>query len=134
MDNVAIFDGNVVMTKADMRLMADHAEVTFRPSPSSGGAADANASLFLAESRITQNEVSLIYATGHVVLEQAGKRAESGEAYYYPDEGRVVLTGDPVIHEKDYQVSGTKITLFVNEDRSVVEDSRVTIHPKEPVP
>ena len=38
-------------------------------------------------------------------------------------EEKIVLTGRPVVKQGDYYIEGAKITLFINEDRSVVEGS-----------
>jgi hypothetical protein len=44
------------------------------------------------------------------------------------------LTGDPEVWESGYRVTGTKMTMFLKEDRSVVEGSRVVINDMEPAP
>lgn len=134
LDHIAIFDGNVVMTKADVTLMADHAEVTFVSADPPGETSQSVSGLMSSETLFGQSEISLIHATGHVVLQQAGKRAQSKEAFYYHQEERVVLTGEPVAWEKDYQVTGTRMTIFLREDRSVIEGSKVMIHPKRETP
>lgn len=128
LEHTAIFDGGVVMTQGDMTITADHAVVTFHsgkglPSPSStaGG-------FLLQGSAVNGGRISLIHISGHVELRQVDKRASSHEAFYYHAEDRVVLEGDPVIWEKDYQVTGSRMTLFIRENRSIVEGSKVMIH------
>jgi hypothetical protein len=41
------------------------------------------------------------------------------------------LTGDPEAWEEGYPVTGVKMTMFLKEDRSIVESSRVVIHEAE---
>ena len=47
---------------------------------------------------------------------------------YYKDEEKAVLTESPIAWQKGTQVSGPRMTLYLEEDRSVVEGgSRVLI-------
>jgi lipopolysaccharide export system protein LptA len=49
---------------------------------------------------------------------------------YYQSEEKIVLTGNPVAWDKGTRVSGKQITMFLAEDRSVVEGgSHVRIEP-----
>jgi len=132
MEHLAIFEGDVVMVKEDMTITARHAEVTFASKDASGESSKAPSGLLAPQSKFENNEITLIHATGDVVLQQGEKRAKSNEAYYYQKEDKVVLLGEPVAWEKDYKVTGTKMTIYLQEDRSVVEGSKVLIHPKEP--
>ena len=127
LESVAIFDGHVVMKKGDVTLTADHAEVEFRSENSSEGSSLSALKLFAPGSKSNQVTISIIRATGNVRLQQADKHGEADEAIYYHDDGKVVMTGNPRFSEKDYQVSGTKITVYLHEDRSVVEGSKVRV-------
>ena len=47
---------------------------------------------------------------------------------YYEEQKKIILTGDPVAWQKGTRVSGKRIIMFLEEDRSVVEgDSQVVI-------
>ena len=129
LENIAIFDGDVVMKQGDITLTADHAELIFRSKESTGGSSLSALGFFAPDSKSGQIEISIIYATGNVRLQQADKHGEADEAIYYHDEGKIVMTGEPSFSEKDYQVSGTRITVFLHEDRSVVEGSKVRVRP-----
>lgn len=50
-----------------------------------------------------------------------GGVATAEEAVYFQKEGKIVLTGSPQVKQGDDSVEGAKITLFLNEDRSIVE-------------
>ena len=75
--------------------------------------------------------VSLIDAIGNVVMQQGDKKAKSRKAVYHQRDEVLVLTGDPEAWEEGYRVTGTKMTMFLKEDRSVVEGSRVVINDTE---
>ena len=69
-------------------------------------------------------EIDRIVANGKVEIRGSdGGMATADEAVYYQKEEKVVLTGKPVVKQGDYFVEGSKITLFIKENRSVVEGS-----------
>jgi lipopolysaccharide export system protein LptA len=130
LEHRAVFEGDVVMKQGDLSISAEHAEVVF----ASKGAPTEDASsagLLSDPSGFSENEIKMIHATGNVELQQGDKKARSKEAFYYQKEDKVVLLGEPVASEKGYQVTGTKMTIFLRENRSVVEGSKVVIHPKD---
>jgi lipopolysaccharide export system protein LptA len=52
-----------------------------------------------------------------------GGLATADEAVYLQKDGKVILTGKPQVKQGDDFVEGSIITLFLNEDRSIVEGS-----------
>ena len=69
---------------------------------------------------------------GHVKIEKDNGKATCEKAVYFSDDEKIVLTGDPVAWEKGTRVSGKQITMFLAEDRSVVEGgSHVRIEGEE---
>ena len=142
-ENMAVFDGRVVMAKVGFTMNADHMIVYFAgtpetASPSSKGTAkaavppgrDAGPELPTLGNRA----VSLIEAMGNVIMVQGGKKAKSKKAVYSQPDEKLVLTGDPEAWEEGYHVTGVKMTMFLKEDRSIVESSRVVIHEAEATP
>jgi lipopolysaccharide export system protein LptA len=68
--------------------------------------------------------VDKIIAKGAVrILRPLGGEATADEAIYYQAEEKVVLTGKPVVKQGDDFVEGSKITLFLKDNRSIVEGS-----------
>lgn len=56
---------------------------------------------------------NLILALGDPVqIKQGAIQASARNFSYYPDEGKAVLTGDPIVRQKTGQVSGEKITII----------------------
>lgn len=70
---------------------------------------------------VSNRSINRIEATGHVKIEKENGNATCNKAVYFNDEGKIVLTGDPVAWEKGTRVSGKQITMYLAEDRSVVE-------------
>jgi lipopolysaccharide export system protein LptA len=81
---------------------------------------------------VSNRSVNQIEATGRVKIEKDSGSATCEKAIYYHDGDKIVLTGNPVAWDKGTRVSGKQITMFLAEDRSVVEGgSHVRIEPDE---
>lgn len=110
-----IFQGKVHLTQADLDVQSDEMIVRFSidessqttqtQSPGEGG----------------KRKISVIEAKGNVVILKGEGKATCGHAIYYKDEDRIVLTESPVAWQGGTRVSGPKMTMYLKEDRSVVE-------------
>jgi lipopolysaccharide export system protein LptA len=77
---------------------------------------------------VSNRAVKTIEATGRVRIEKEGGSATCQKAVYFQEEEKIVMTGNPVAWQKGTRVAGKQITMFLAEDRSVVEGgSHVTI-------
>ncbi len=116
----AIFQGTVVLTKGDFVMRSDHMIVKFGE--------ETRTQSRQTEARALSQQVEQIEATGHVVLERSDGKTTSGRAVYYKDEDKIILTESPVAWNNGTKVTGSRMTIFLKEERSIVEgDSRVTI-------
>ncbi|WP_447973033.1 LptA/OstA family protein [Nitrospira sp. Kam-Ns4a] len=147
-ENKAIFEGSVVLTKGSLVVHSDTMVVSFskshdanapakaagqgtrRPAGSMGSSPGERGGGDLPV--MGNRSISMIEATGRVRIEKDDGTATCQKAVYYGDEEKIVLTGEPVAWQKGTRVTGQKITLYLAEDRSVVEGgSRVMIEPEE---
>jgi len=101
------FTGNVTLKKAGMTLTSD-SMVVFYDAQSKG--------------------IKEIDAYGNVVVRKEGRVAFSNKASYYSREEKIVLSGDARIIENENQLGGETITLFMNEDRSVIEAGKIMFY------
>ena len=101
------FTGNVVLKKEGMTVTSD-SMVVFYDAPTKG--------------------IREIQAFGNVVVQKEGRIALSNKAFYDIRDEKIVLTGDARIIENDNQIGGEKITLFLREDRSIVEGGKVRFY------
>jgi lipopolysaccharide export system protein LptA len=146
-DNKAIFEGTVVLTKGSLVVHSDVMIVFFKPSDQSassessdgsmpggsknGGRVEKNRSKTDDLPTLSNRSVSLIEATGRVKITKDQGQATCRKAVYHGDEEKIVLTGDPVAWQKGTRVTGQKITMYLAEDRSVVEGgTQVMIQPE----
>lgn len=101
------FTGDVVLKKEGMTLYSD-SMIVFYDVPTKG--------------------VREIEALGNVVVRKEGRVALSNKASYYSREEKIVLTGDARIIENENQLGGERITLFMRDDRSIVEGGNVLFY------
>lgn len=99
----SVFTGAVVAKQGDMTLQADSLTV-----------------LFAAQ----QNQVEQLDAVGDVRLHQLERTATADRAVYQRQAGTLVLTGDAVVEQGGNRIAGEEITLFVEENRSLVKGSK----------
>lgn len=107
------FLGNVTLKKEGMTLTSDVVVVLY----------DAGS-----------KNVREIEAHGNVVVRKEGRVALSNKASYYSGEEKIILTGDARIIENENQLGGEKITLFMRDDRSIVEGGKVLFYQNKEKP
>jgi lipopolysaccharide export system protein LptA len=126
-DSQAVFEGAVVLTRGSLVVYSDRMVVLFRTQDSPAGDNQKGPDAVPA---VSNRSVNRIEATGRVKIEKDSGSATCEKAIYYHDGDKIVLTGDPVAWDKGTRVSGKQITMFLAEDRSVVEGgSHVRIEP-----
>jgi lipopolysaccharide export system protein LptA len=70
-------------------------------------------------------KIDKIVASGDVKITRAeGGVATAQEAVYYQLDDKLVLTGHPVVKQGNDFVEGDRITIFLKENRSVVESAK----------
>jgi lipopolysaccharide export system protein LptA len=140
-DSRAVFEGTVVLTRGPLLVHSDKMIVLFHAhgngeTPSNlggqsrveqaGGRSSAKEND--APPTLSNHSVNRVEAIDHVKIKYANGNATCQKAVYFSEGDKIVLTGDPVAWEKGTRVSGKQITIFLAEERSVVEgDSHVRI-------
>ena len=110
-DNLIVFQGDVVARQGDVTLYADRVEVRVD-----------------RETRA----IRTVRATGSVRIRKADILASGDAADYEAATGVAVLTGNPKVWRDRDVVAGERITLYLAEDRSVVEGARAVIYQGRP--
>jgi lipopolysaccharide export system protein LptA len=107
-----VFAGDVEAKRDDFTVYCHEMVVYYEKSSGKKGAEE------------VATRIDKIVATGNVKIVRAEGGTATGEkAVYYQQDEKLVLTGKPVVKQKDNSVEGDRITLFLKEDRSVVEGS-----------
>jgi len=148
-DSQAIFEDTVVLTRGPLIVHSDKMVVLFtsrnRDSslPSREGTdhheSVRNSSVRKERSAVSpmsNRSIQRIEATGdahRVKIQYENGNATCQKAVYFVDGEKIVLTGNPIAWEKGTRVSGKQITIFMAEERSVVEGgSHVRIEGEAP--
>jgi len=126
LEDKIIFEGDVSIKKGDLTIEADRAEVFL--AERSADSSKPSSSALMNPSTKGEREVSRIETTGNVDIRQGEKQAKAQKGIYDQKKETITLTGDAEAWEKDYRVKGKVITLFIAENRSLVEGSQVIIH------
>lgn len=109
--NTVTFIGEVTLKKEAMTLTSDYLVVFYDPA---------------------SKGVREIEALGNVVVRKEGRIANANKAVYYSKDEKIVLTGEARINENENQLGGERITLFMRDDRSIVEGGRVLFYQDKP--
>lgn len=107
---VVVFTGSVVATQDDLTINSDKMEV-FYSKQSSKAPSDDNA----------KRSIDRIVASGHVHILKGTRTATAEKAIYEKPAEKIILTGSAQVIEGQNRVKGDTITMFVNENRSVVQ-------------
>ncbi len=102
--HTALFERSVVARTTDMTLYADRMLVFY----------DADS-----------GEITKIEAEGSTKVIKGTRAITSQKATYYADGEKVIFTGEPRATDGENVVTGAKITYLLNEDRYLVEESKV---------
>ncbi len=125
----AIFEKSVVLTRENMVIRADRMTVFFKKDEPEK---PENPSTEKSSDDSFGKQVDVVDARGHVIIEKEDGKATSGRAIYYKDEDKVVLTESPVAWQNGTRVTGTRMTIFLKEDRSIVEGGSHVVIQEEP--
>jgi lipopolysaccharide transport protein LptA len=110
--NEGVFTGNVVVTGTDFRMTTRELRVYFQ----------------------SDNKIERMLARGDVVITQPNRTTKSGQAEYFTEEGKVVLTDSPEVNDNGKIITGKLIRFFRAGNRMEVEErSRVIIPPGQGV-
>jgi lipopolysaccharide export system protein LptA len=75
-------------------------------------------------------DVREMIADGNVRISQDTRWATGDHAVLDQTKHTVVLTGSPVVHDGSDQITGRRITVYLDTGKSVVEGARAVIFPK----
>ena len=128
LEDIINFEGNVVINKGDLKILADRADV-FLTSKKGDQTTSPSSSLLTGPAAKGDKEVTRIEAFGNVDVQQGDKHAKAQKGVYDKGKEEIVLTGDAEAWENDYRVKGRVITFLIPQNRSVVEGSQVVIQP-----
>ena len=120
--NSIVFEGDVIIEQEAMTLKADIVDVVFEPVSDKE-----NRSIDGVERK---RSLSTITAAGDIKFIHGDRIVFADRVVYSRKDEVMVFTGSPTIREGLDKLQGEKITVFILEDRVVVEGGEAIIHPK----
>jgi lipopolysaccharide export system protein LptA len=108
-NNVVIFSGKVHAVQADSELTSNTLHVLMNK----------------------QSQIQTMIADGNVRMSQGTRWATGDHAVLDENIHTLVLTGSPVVHDGKDQIAGTKITVYLQTNKSEVTDPKAVIFPRE---
>jgi len=120
LENKIIFEGKVLITREDMTINADRAEVLLSESK---GESD---SVLAGES--DGREVEQITTSGNVLIVRGSQKAKADKGVYKKGKAIFILTGNPEVWDNDFHVKGEVITFYIDEERTLVSESQAVIY------
>lgn len=76
------------------------------------------------------HQVEEMIADGDVRMTRGTQWATSDHAVLNEREHTVILTGNPVVHDANDRIAGSKITVYLQTGKSVVEGAKAVIFPR----
>ncbi|HXZ87628.1 MAG TPA: LptA/OstA family protein, partial [Candidatus Binataceae bacterium] len=77
------------------------------------------------------HELQQMIASGNVRISRGTQWSVSDHAVLNEANQTVVLTGNPVVHDGNDQITGSKITVYLKTGESVVEGAKAVIFPRQ---
>ena len=110
--NVIVYRGDVVASQGDTKIRSDTLTVTLAAAKGSGGTADVAGK---GGQRVQQ-----IVAVGGVRIDNGTRWATGGRAVFEQSNRTLVLTETPVLHDGSNEVTGDRVVVYLDENRSEV--------------
>ncbi len=108
-NNSAMWRGHVHAVRADGEMTSDTLQVTYGKD---------------------FHELQQLVASGDVRISRGTQWSHSDHAVLNEAKQTVVLTGNPVVHDGNDQITGSKITVYLKTGESVVEGAKAVIFPR----
>ncbi len=127
-DGTITFDGHVVAQQEDLTMTGRKLVVFAVKEKPKGGKGDTGQSGFI-------ERVDRIEIIGEVRISQAEKLATCDKAVFYRQDQKIILSGNPQVSQGKDVLNGQLITLYLLEQRSVVEGGgqnpvKATLYPE----
>ena len=118
------YRGEVLVQQGDVTLKSDLLTVTYEEPATTNGATATAAGATTTASATTRQQLKEIIAEGNVEIISGDRRATGKKAVFNEAKRTVVLSGDAALREGGNRVTGERVTVFLDEKRSVVEGGK----------
>jgi lipopolysaccharide export system protein LptA len=126
---VVIFSGNAVATQGNRTIHADRLLIYYKDRSGNPEKKDVN-------DIDATGDFERLEAQGRVTITETNRIVTGDHADFYQDTQTIVVIGNAVLRDGKNMINGGKITVYLDEDRGVVESSegkrvKATVFPNE---
>lgn len=118
--NRVVFEGHVVVVRGEMTMKADQLDIRLSDKGTDGSHSEPRPAFSLSG-----REISWMTAKGNVDVRRGTQRAKAGQAVYRKDSSVIELSDKPEAWQGDTHLTGTRITLWLDQNRSAVDNGTV---------
>ena len=143
--NIVVYRGAVEVTQGDVKMVSDVLTLTHENKQNDQPATKPTTGTTVqdppappapvAPPSSDTGKVKEMVATGNVRIDQGTRWAVGGRATYEQELRTLVLTENPVLHDGPNIVIGERVTVYLDENRSVVEGGqkrvKAVFHPND---
>lgn len=112
-----VFEGHVCVKQSDLTITSNKLKVIMAKGDAKTKAPQSGA----GEQSDPQQRIDYIDFTGDVRVTQQDRVATAQEAIFYQNEQKILLEGSPVVTKGQDKIQGKLITIYLNDNRCVVE-------------
>ncbi|NOT54267.1 MAG: hypothetical protein HOP18_06645 [Deltaproteobacteria bacterium] len=123
-----IYRGSVVATQGDSTLKSSTLTVTYEDTAPTAAPAQTE-----GVAKTTQGQkIKEIIAEDNVEITSTTRRATSNKAVFSDSTRTITLTGNATLRDEANEVTGQKVTIYIDEGRTTVEgDPKMILTPKQ---
>ena len=110
-ERVIIFEGHVVVTQDDVTLTGNRLKVVALPDEK-------------GKTSEIGEKIDYIEVDGDVKVVQKDRTATAEKGIFYQKDQKIVLQGKPVVTRGSDKISGSVITVFLQQGKSIVEGGK----------
>jgi lipopolysaccharide export system protein LptA len=117
-DGVITYRGDVLAVQGDVKVKSNELRITLvRDDKEKKATTKAATDLDSTDA----SKLQTVVASGSVRIDQGTRWAVAGKATFEQSKRTLVLTENPVVHDGPNEVTGDRIVVYIDENRSVVE-------------
>jgi lipopolysaccharide export system protein LptA len=117
-DGVIVYRGDVLAVQGDVKVKSNELRITLvRADDKKAATRNAASEIDSADA----SKLQTVVASGSVRIDQGTRWAVAGKATFEQAKRTLVLTESPVVHDGPNEITGDRIVVYIDENRSVVE-------------
>jgi len=123
-EKIVIFEGHVVVKQDDATITGNRLKVVGLSTDKEDKGARKTAGADKGDSAGMAEKIDYIEVEGDVKVTQQDRVATADKAIFYQQDQKIIMRGHPTVTKGQDKVEGSVITIFLKQNRSVVEGGK----------